>query len=474
MILNIDESQNIEYKESWNDKYLEWICGFANAQGGRIFIGVNDAHEVVGVADSKRLMEDIPNKIVTHLGIVVDVNLHNVEDLDYIEITVEPCSVPISYRGHYHYRSGSTKQVMTGIALEDFLLKKIGKQWDDLENPSANIDCIDPEAIKYFIRKGIKAKRIAEDALGDTAQEVLENLHLISDDGHLRNAAILLFAKDPQKFFSGIQFKIGRFGKDEADLIFQDVVEGNILQMADKVMELLKGKYLKSPIHYEGMQRIEPLEIPEEALREMLYNSIVHKLYVGAPIQMKVFDSHIELWNEGLLPSGFTIETLWKKHLSRPRNMKIAEVFNKAGFIEAWGRGFKKIREGFESESQELPVYEEFCGGLLATITRPDVGKNVGKNGGNVGESGGNDGGNVGKSGGNNGGNVGNEKLTERQRKIYHLVAAIHNLSVKQMAVMLNISERTLERELAVMQKKEIIRHEGKSRTGHWVVLEVM
>lgn len=47
MKLQFDESQNIEYKESWNDKYLEWICGFANAQGGRIIIGVNDAHEVI-------------------------------------------------------------------------------------------------------------------------------------------------------------------------------------------------------------------------------------------------------------------------------------------------------------------------------------------------------------------------------------------------------------------------------------------
>ena len=86
MKIHQDESQNVEYKESWNDKYLEWICGFANAQGGRIFIGVNDAHEVTGVKDSKRLMEDIPNKIVTHLGIVADVNLHTDDGLDYIEI----------------------------------------------------------------------------------------------------------------------------------------------------------------------------------------------------------------------------------------------------------------------------------------------------------------------------------------------------------------------------------------------------
>lgn len=82
----------------------------------------------------------------------------------------------------------------------------------------------------------------------------------------------------------------------------------------------------------------------------------------------------------------------------------------------------------------------------------------------------------VGNVGGNSGGNVGGNdkdmKLTERQRKIYHLIAAIHDCSVKQMAVMLNIPERTLERDLSVMQKNEIIRHEGKARTGHWVVLK--
>lgn len=69
------ESQNIEYKESWRDEYLKWICGFANAQGGRIYIGVNDQKEVIGLPDAKRLLEDIPNKIVNYLGIVEDVNL---------------------------------------------------------------------------------------------------------------------------------------------------------------------------------------------------------------------------------------------------------------------------------------------------------------------------------------------------------------------------------------------------------------
>ena len=106
----LSESQNIEYKESWRDEYLKWICGFANAQGGRIFIGVNDEKQVIGLPDAKRQMEDIPNKIVNYLGIVEDVNLLTEGKKEYIEIVVTPSNVPVAYRGAYHYRSGSTKQ----------------------------------------------------------------------------------------------------------------------------------------------------------------------------------------------------------------------------------------------------------------------------------------------------------------------------------------------------------------------------
>ena len=82
----MSESQNIEYKESWRDEYLKWICGFANAQGGSIFIGIDDSGNVVGVKNCKKLMEDIPNKIQAGLGIVADVNKKTKGGLDYIEI----------------------------------------------------------------------------------------------------------------------------------------------------------------------------------------------------------------------------------------------------------------------------------------------------------------------------------------------------------------------------------------------------
>jgi len=77
------ENQNIEFKSSWHDDYLKWICGFANAQGGTIFIGINDSGIVTGISDYTDLMEEIPNKVRNLMGITVEVNLHEEKELYY-------------------------------------------------------------------------------------------------------------------------------------------------------------------------------------------------------------------------------------------------------------------------------------------------------------------------------------------------------------------------------------------------------
>ena len=120
----MQEQQNIEFKQSWHDDYLKWVCGFANAQGGIIFIGKNDNGIIVGVDDYKKLMDDIPNKIKNLMGITAGVNLQEETGKYFIEIITQSYSVPISLRGRYYYRSGSTKQELTGASLNEFLLKK--------------------------------------------------------------------------------------------------------------------------------------------------------------------------------------------------------------------------------------------------------------------------------------------------------------------------------------------------------------
>jgi predicted HTH transcriptional regulator len=137
------EHQNIEYKQGWHDEYLKWVCGFANAIGGVIYIGLDDEGNVVHLTNYDRLLENIPNKIRNAMGIICDVQLHDEKGKKYISIKVNPYSVAVSLRGRYYYRSGSTKMELTGVELNEFLLKKAGKTWDDVVEEGATVKDID-------------------------------------------------------------------------------------------------------------------------------------------------------------------------------------------------------------------------------------------------------------------------------------------------------------------------------------------
>ena len=310
----MEETHIVENKTIWKDEWLEWICGFANAQGGILNVGTSDDGTPVGLADIKSLLEKLPNKIINKLGIVSDVNKCSLNGIDYIEIAVHPSNVAITLDGVIYYRSGATNQTLRGEALERFLLSKMGMHWDEMEIPNATIEKdIDREAVDYFLKKAIEEERLPKDSINDDTQTVLKNLHLISDDGKIRIAAIILFGTHPEKYVRSIDFRIGRFISDESDLLFQDIIQGDIIRMADRIMKVLRSKYLVSYIGYKGMKRTEPLEIPEAALREIIYNSLIHRLYTGTFVQMKVYNDRVSVWNEGTLPEGFPVEML-KNH----------------------------------------------------------------------------------------------------------------------------------------------------------------
>lgn len=336
------ENQNIEYKESWRDEYLKWICGFANANGDSIFIGKNDTGKVVGVADAKKLLEDIPNKVRDILGILVDVNLHQTEEGDFIEIIVESYPYPVNYKGQYHYRSGSTKQELKGAALDKFMLQRKGKRWDGVPVPNVSVNDLKKDTFDFFRKRAVKAQRIEEDVLTDSNELLIDNLQLIETE-YLKRAAILLFHANPDKFVTGAYIKIGYFETDD-DLKFQDEVHGNLFEQVEKTMDLLFTKYIKSSISYEGINRVEKYEYPKDAIREALLNAVSHKDYSGGvPIQISMYSDKLIFWNEGQLPEDWTIENLSIKHPSKPYNPDIANALFRSGYIESWGRGTLKM-----------------------------------------------------------------------------------------------------------------------------------
>ena len=362
------EHQTIEYKQHWKDEYLKWICGFANAQGGTLFIGMDDAGTVVGVADYKKLLHEIPNKTVQHLGLVVDVNLHQQAPLHYIEIKVPPSKAPISYHGVFHYRSGSTKQELKGVSLHNWLLKRNGISWEDVVVSGSSVMNVDESTLRRFTRDALKKGRISSEIENSDISTLLRNLRLMTSEGELTRGALLLFGKDTTHRFVTSTFKIGRFGNSPADLINQDLVEGNILYMADKVLDILSTKYLIRPITYEGLQRVELLEYPEDALREAILNAIIHKDFSSTYIFLRVYPDKLTLSNPGPLPEGYSIERLRQEHFSLPRNQHIADVFFKAGLIESWGRGIGRIIDNCVAAGLPEPIIEGQVDGVHVTF----------------------------------------------------------------------------------------------------------
>jgi len=435
------EQQNIEYKQSWHDDYLKWVCGFANAQGGVIFIGKDDDGNVYDVAISKKLMDYIPNKIRNAMGITVEVNLHEESGNHFIEIITPPYSVPISLRGRYYYRSGSTKQELTGASLNEFLLKKSGKTWDDVIEPRANFDDIDEKTVNIFLKASENAGRLPENS-GLSIPELFEKLRL-TENGQLKRSAIVLFGKDPGKFYPNTFVKIGRFGKDDADLKFQETEEGNLIALLQGVLNQLNRKFLTRPIEFEGMHRIEKGEYPVAAVREMLLNALVHRNYMGAPIQIRVYDDKISIWNEGTLPDGLTLDALKRSHSSRPRNPIMADVCFKGGYIDAWGRGTIKIIDTCKQADLPEPEMIELDGGFSITLFKDNITPEK-----------------LNKLG-----------LNERQIKAVLILKEKEKITNKEYQEMNETTERTASRDLSDLVEKGIIKSSGVKGAGAFYTL---
>ncbi len=214
------ETQTVEWKSSWRDEYLKWICGFANADGGVLEVGKDDTGVVVGLADARRLLEDIPNKISMSMAIVAQVDLHDDDGLTWLSITVMPYPNPISYHGKYYIRMGATNRELTGNALTEFLLRKQGRTWDSVPLPGVKVSDLDSTAFREFRRMAVASGRLDADDLAVDDYALIDSLRL-AEGNHLERAAVLLFHHDPERWVRGAYVKLGFF-ENEADLAFMD------------------------------------------------------------------------------------------------------------------------------------------------------------------------------------------------------------------------------------------------------------
>ena len=436
------ENQNLEWKQSWHDDYLTTLCGFANASGGVMEIGRQNNGEIIGVPKIKKLLEDLPNKIRSAMGIIPSIDVLESDGRQYISITIKQYSFPISCNGKYYLRSGSTTQQLSGAELDGFILRVQGKTWDSVPVPYVKFADFESDAFKAFRRKAIASARLTAQDLEITDEMLLRNLRLVEGD-YLKRAAILLFHQDPENWMPGAYIKIGFF-ENTADILYQDEIHGPLITMADKAEDLVYLKYFKGIISYEGLQRIETYPIPRQAFREAVLNAVIHRDYsTGNPIHIHIYPDRVLIYNDGRLPENWTVEDLLSAHTSKPYNPLIALSFFRSGQIEAWGRGVEKITNSCKSWGKPEPFYRVRSNEVMLEF---DTEKQFG------------------------------EKFPEKfpenetQQKIIKMMIANPKVSRDTIAAEIGITTRGVQKSINALKALGLVERIGTAKGGHWVV----
>ena len=254
----------------------------------------------------EKLLEDLPNKIRSTMEVIAEVNLRNENGLDFIEISVPAYPNIISYHGKYYLRSGSTNQELSGYALDSLLLGKYGRTYDSMPLPHIAIGDFWHDAFDIFRKKAVASKRLTAEDVAITDEELLRSLNL-AENNYLLLAAVLIFHQTPQQWCTGAYVKIGFFANN-AEILYQDELNGALVGMADKVVETIFTKYFIGRIRYEGIQRIDDYPMPRAALREAVMNALVHRDYsTGSPVQIRIYSDRVTIANDCHLPEGTMI-----------------------------------------------------------------------------------------------------------------------------------------------------------------------
>ena len=433
------ESQNTEWKNSWDSKHLDTLSAFSNSEGGTMFIGKDDKGKVTGVKDPQNLLKVIPDTIRNKLNIASSVEAVSEDNRTYIEITIEKGDRRVDLDGVFYKRVGSTTQKVIGDELRSWILADARMSWTDLHARNVKMEYLSQDAIRSFVKKGTASKRMSSKAAENDTVSLLRNYELMDDDG-LYNSAAILFLDEPSKNISSAGVHIGEFREDDL-LLRHDLIDCPAVMLPDRVMDVLLNKYMKSVDEIVGLMRVTKYPYPERGLREAVMNTICHRDYSsGVSTYVRVYPDRIEISNPGSLPPGWTEEDLFKKHGSVLTNRSIAKVFFDMGYIEKFGSGIETIREDCKAMNNPEPEYNVEKGRVEVVFRLPEN-----KSARPVAD------------------------LTKTELKVYEIICKGAVTTRGEISAVAGIPERTVRRAIGSLTEKGLIMRAGNDKSGRWV-----
>lgn len=458
------ENREVEFKTTTAEmhKVCRTLCAFLNGRGGVVLIGVKNNGQPIGQMVTDPTCQEIANDIrKIEPPVQVDVSYIPLGEKFVISLEVPAGDhMPYVFDGRPYHRVENETVVMPQHLYEQLIVKRgqLNHAWDEYTNNEYTIDDLDHDEIRKAMKKGVLAKRIPESALQDDIYTNLKRLKLLEDD-RLKNAAIVLFAKEMDSDFSQCMIKMARFKGESKSNNFIDnqQIYGNAFKIFNEASNFMEKHLNIASFMQEGsFARVDKFTVPVLAAREAIINSVCHRQYQNtSAISLAIFNDKMEIWNSGILPRELSLEDLKAKHESHPRNKLIARTLYKLGFIERWGNGTVAMLDECRKHGIPDPIFEEYSSGLsvqfifeepigpiLSTEKRKQENNKVHLL----------------------------ENLSKRQREIIDVIGELKEAKASEIKEKLSedIPERTLRFDLGMLKKQGLIVSRGVTKNTTW------
>lgn len=333
-------------------------------------------------------------------------------------------------RGKYFKRVINSNHSMSLDEIANEHLKTINTSWDFYPDPNHSIEHISFEKVGDFIKK-IEQKSQTKIQL--SSLDFLSKLEIIRNN-KITFGGYLLFVKD-HCLISDIQ--VGRF-KSDTMIIDSLSLNTDLLNEVEEIIKFIKKHLMVEFIITGEPQRAERFDYPLDAIREIVINMIVHRDYRESSHSLiKIFDNRIEFFNPGKLFGNLTItDLLTGNYISQTRNKLIAKSFKEIGLVERYGSGIHRIINICNDYGIKQPIFEEVFNGFKVTLFKEKT-------------------------------NV----VDKRLEMIIEIIFGNNQLSAVQIAKKLNISSRTVQRDLDKLKQQNKLKRIGSEKSGYWEII---
>jgi ATP-dependent DNA helicase RecG len=440
-LISQGEGYNLEFKESFSNGIAREICAFANADGGKVLLGVSDGGETRGITISNDLMSRI-HDIARNMDPSLKVEISRIGNVLIVDVP-RGTDKPYSVNGKFYVRDGTNSQQLKRDEIRRFFQDEGLILFDEKPNYDFGIETDFNDATFETFLEITRTSPVLE------KYDILENLGLLKD-GCLNNAGVLLFCKKITTFLLNATITCVLFqGRDKYKILDRKEFEGDLYSNYQDAFTYLQSK-LNTEYIIKGGPREEKLELPESALREAILNAIAHRNYfLNANIQVYIFSDRVEITNPGGLPLGMSYDDLGRK--SMPRNFLLFGLMQRVGLVEKVGTGILRMNHAMEEYRLEKPVMEADENWFTIIFKRPELERESFEGRGKTTP----------------------QKTTQKTtQKILGLIKENPDITRRELASTIGISEDGIKYHLTNLKNMGLLERIGPDKGGYWRIVD--